>query len=99
MPITAGQAELAVVSVNRHGAVLGYIWPDPNGPYDLFVWTRDKGAVLLRTLAPTLPPPERAVEPESIGDGGHILLRDRTNPSVSSVLMVLTPLGECLEAP
>ena len=97
MPITAGQAELAVVSVNRHGAVLGYIWPDPNGPYDLFVWTRDKGAVLLRTLAPTLPP--GGVEPESIGDGGHILLRDRANLSVASALMVLTPLGECLEAP
>jgi hypothetical protein len=96
-PMTSGQAWLQAVSVNRHGAVLGYIRPDPQGPYDLFVWARDKGTVLLRTLAPNLPP--AGVEPESIGDGGHILLRDRSNLSVASALIVLTPLEECLEGP
>jgi len=53
--------------------------------------------VLLRSLAPKLPP--AGVEPESIGDGGHILLRDRNNLSVASALIVLTPLEECLEGP
>jgi hypothetical protein len=43
-----------------------------------------------------LPPLEKEVEVEVIGDGGHILLRDRRQ---GSAIMVLTPVNECLEVP
>ena len=94
--ISAGQASITPVSVNRSGAVVGYIQSEPNARLDSFVWSREKGIVRLRTITQGLPPLEQEVEVEAIGDGGHILLRDRRQ---GSAIMVLTPVAECLEVP
>ena len=94
--ISAGQASITPVSVNRSGAVVGYIQSEPNARLDSFVWSREKGIVRLRTITQGLPPLEQEVEVEAIGDGGHILLRDRRQ---GSAVMVLTPVDECLEVP
>jgi hypothetical protein len=94
--ISAGQALIRPVSVNRSGAVIGYIQSEPNTVMDSFVWSHEKGIVRLRTITPGLPPLEKEVEVEVIGDGGHILLRDRRQ---GSAIMVLTPVNECLEVP